>query len=268
MNLITAKDIGFAYASEESNAFSLRKISFEIHTGDFVSVIGRNGSGKSTLVKLLANQFRNYEGAVELLGKDLKEYDTKEFARISAFLPQNVPVVNDSVSLRELLLLGRYPYKSAMGFKYSREDAAIVDDCMNQLGLDTLKNSLYGELSGGQKQRALIALTLVQLDITGNLSGKLLIVDEPLTFLDVNHQYEVFNLLKEFNNRGLTVIAVVHDLNIALKYSGKCILLNSGEVARYDDTNAVITEAMLREHFMIESRITEYEKSYFINYLT
>lgn len=264
-NIITTNRLSFNYGGGSS--FSLKPANIEIEEGSFVSVIGRNGSGKSTLVKLLAGLYENYEGIILFANSDVRAVGRKKLARQLAYLPQSVSIVNDSINVKELVILGRYPYKSIGEFGNNSEDAAIAEESLKRLGIEELSGKVFGELSGGQKQKVLLALTLAQIDVTGDLAGKVLIVDEPLTFLDVNNQYEIFSLLQKLNEEGLTIISVIHDLNIALRFTKKCLLMDNGEVVRSDDTTSVITEEMLKEHFMIESRITEYEKNYFINYL-
>lgn len=264
--LLKTEKVSFSYGG--AGGFMLRDVNLRISKGEFVSVIGRNGSGKSTLAKLLANQLMRYEGIISFSGTELTELSRKDFSKFVAYLPQSVSLVNEGVSVKELVLQGRYSYKGMFEFNNGPDDMASAAESLCRLGINDLAEKKFSELSGGQKQKALIALALTQLDLKSELSGKMLIVDEPLTYLDVSHQYEVFSLLRSLNESGLTIIAVVHDLNIALKFSGKCILMNGGQVIRHDDTPSVITEEMLREHFLIESRISEYEKSYFINYLT
>ncbi len=266
--IIETEDLAFSYNENIGRQFELREVSIEIENNSFASVIGRNGSGKSTLIKLLAGQFGSYDGRILLAGKDIREYGRRELAGKLAYLPQSVAVVNDAIEVRELIMLGRYHSKRAFEFSNNPDDRRITDQCISQLGIENIAGMRFSDLSGGQRQKALIAMTLAQLDITSDLSEKVLIVDEPLTFLDVNHQYEVFNLLKKLNGTGLTIIAVIHDLNIALSFTEKCILMNNGSVVKSDNTSQVITENMLREHFFIESKITEYEKNFFINYIT
>lgn len=265
--LLKTADLTFSYSGRNGSAFSLAPVNISVESGEFVSVIGRNGSGKSTLVKILANQLIGYEGIVILKDKPVSQYSSKEIARELAYLPQSVSLINESVTVKDLALLGRFPHKKAFEFGYDKCDRAAVDESLTRLNLLDFADKHFGDLSGGQKQKALLSVALSQLDIASGISGKLLIVDEPLTFLDVNHQYEVFNLLRELNTSGLTVIAVVHDLNIALRYSSRCLLMSNGETVKFGPAPSVITEEMLREHFLIESRIMEYEKNYFINYL-
>ncbi len=266
--IIETDRLGFSYNGKNGSQFELSDVSIEIVNESFVSVVGRNGSGKSTMIKLLTGQFRNYDGKILLSGKDIREYEKRELAGKLAYLPQSVSVVNDAIEVGELIMLGRYHSKGAFEFSNNADDRRITDQCISQLGIENISGMKFSDLSGGQRQKALIAMTLAQLDITSDLSEKVLIVDEPLTFLDVNHQYEVFNLLKNLNGSGLTIVAVVHDLNIALSFTEKCILMNRGRVVKSDYTSHVITEEMLREHFFIESKITEYEKNFFINYIT
>lgn len=261
INVLRFEDVNFSY----SDNFKLRNISFDVNEGDFISVIGKNGSGKSTLVKLIARIITNYGGKILYEGKDIHSIDRKEYSRNISYLPQST-FYNEEWKVKDFLMLGRYAYKKFSDFTFSEQDKLVSAESINETGINALSDKYFYELSGGERQKVLLTLALVQLDITKELKGKILIIDEPLTYLDVNHQFEIFNILKNLNAKGLTVIIVIHDLNLAMRFSDKTLLMNNGELIKYSYSKEVITEDMLKEHFLIDSKIINFEKNFFINY--
>ena len=271
--LLKFEEVNFSYSNgknkhDSKNNFSLKDISFNAVEGDFISVIGKNGSGKSTLIKLFSKILVGYSGSIFYKGKEIHSINRKEFSRNVAYLPQSAATFNEDLKVTEFLLLGRYAHKQFTDFRFSDEDKKIVEASISETSINNLADKKIYQLSGGEKQKVLITLALVQLDTTKSLEGKILIIDEPLTYLDVNYQFEIFSILKNLRNNKLTVIIVIHDLNLALRFSDKTILMSKGIVIKYSDSKNVITEEMLREHFMIESKIIDLEKNFFINYLS
>ncbi|MEO8210383.1 MAG: ABC transporter ATP-binding protein [bacterium] len=271
-NLLAIENVNFTYSKGKPNAyvikdFSLKNISFVINEGDFITIIGKNGSGKSTLVKLISKILIGYTGNIFYKEQEIHSIDRKGFSRDVSYLPQITTTFNEDLIVKELLLLGRYSHKKFTDFTFSEEDKRIVEESMNETSINFLADKRFYELSGGEKQKVLITLSLVQLDITKNPEGKILIIDEPLTYLDINYQFEIFKILKRLREKKLTIIIVIHDLNLALRFSSKTILIDNGMVIKYSKTQEVITEEMLRQHFLINSKIMHYEKNYFINYL-
>lgn len=270
--LLELEKVNFAYSKKKSNqedskTFSINNISFGINTGDFISIIGKNGSGKSTVVKLISKILLSYSGNILYTGKEIHNMERKEYSRNVAYIPQTAAAFSEDLIVKEFLLLGRYAHKKFTDFTFSDEDKTIVKHCILETSTGILADKFIHELSGGEKQKVLITLAMVQLDITKSLEDKILIIDEPLTYLDVNYQFEIFNILDRLRKKNLTVIIVIHDLNLALRFSDKTILMNKGELIRFSETQNVITEEMLREYFLINSKILNYEKNYFINYL-
>jgi iron complex transport system ATP-binding protein len=267
--LIEAKNISFHYDNNDGNSFSLNDINFSIDRNEFISIIGRNGSGKSTLIKLLARIFLKYKGEIRFDGKEIHEIDRKEYSRNVAYLPQTTLLLNENLKVEEFLSLGRYAYKNFNDFTFNDHDRNIINESMKISNVQNFREKRLYELSGGEKQKILLTLSLVQLDITGELRGKVLIIDEPITYLDINHQYEIFNLLKMLQGeKGLTVLIVIHDLNLSLKFSGKAILMNNGRLEFFDNTENVITEEILKEKFFINSKIILSQQERSINILS
>ena len=265
-------ELSFTYSDKNGikqteNDFELKDVSFNIDCGDFVSVIGKNGSGKSTLVKLISKILNGYSGNIFFKGNEIRSIERKEFSRNVSYLPQTASAFNEELKVSEFLLLGRYAHKQFTDFRFSQDDLRIVTESMSETSVTDLSGKFIHKLSGGEKQKVLITLALVQLDITDSLEGKVLIIDEPMTYLDVNYQFEIFSILKRLREKKLTVIIVIHDLNLALRFSNRTILMNKGKLIKYDLTGEVITEEILKEHFLIDSKILNFEKNFFINYL-
>jgi len=270
MKLLSLDDVSFHYEKHKTeksseNSFAIKNISLQINEGEFISIIGKNGSGKSTLVKLISKILIGYNGKILYKETEIHDIDRKLYARNVAYLPQS-SFYSDEVKVMDFLLLGRYAHKKFTDFTFSAEDKKVVSECLEVTKTEDLKGKFLYELSGGERQKVLITLALVQLDITGDTGEKILIIDEPLTYLDVNYQFEIFNILEKLKAKNLTVLVVIHDLNIALRYSDKTILMSKGEMAEFAETKKVITEEMIKEYFLIDSKIHSFEKNYFINY--
>jgi len=253
--------------NQNTDSFVLKNISLDISEADFISVIGKNGSGKSTLVKLIAGIISGYSGQILINNADINSILRKELSKKLSYLPQATVTFNDNLIVKDFLLLGRYAYKKFSDFRYIPEDLKIVNESIDATSIGELAGKYFHELSGGERQKVLLTLSLVQLDISGSLKGKILIIDEPLTYLDVTYQFEIFNIIKKLRENGLTVLIVIHDLNLALRFTDKTVLMNNGEIIKYDESKNVITEDILRKHFKIESEILKFEKNYFVNYL-
>ncbi|HMR40675.1 MAG TPA: ABC transporter ATP-binding protein [Ignavibacteria bacterium] len=275
--LIEIRDLNFTYTrhtGEKSNAdtlskesFVLKNVSLNIYEGDFVSVIGKNGSGKSTLVKIVSGIISGYSGLIRINGDDINSIVRKDLSKKLSYLPQSTVTFNENMIVKDFLLLGRYAHKKFSDFRYDPQDNKVVNNSIEITDIKDLAGKHFHELSGGERQKALLTLSLVQLNISESLKGKILIIDEPLTYLDVTYQFEIFNIIKKLREKGLTVIIVIHDLNLALRFTGKTILMNNGSVIKYDESKNVITEDILREYFKIESEILQFEKNYLVNYL-
>lgn len=252
MNLLRCEKLEFSY---NGNPF-ISDFNLEVNDKDFISVIGRNGSGKTTLIKLICGLISNYGGVIYLNSEDIKNISRREIAKILAYLPQYGVPMFSQMKVRDFILLGRYSSKGNIQFSYSSEDKNIAEKSLGILKIENLKNKNLNELSGGERQKVLIALTLVQLDITTDLKGKILIIDEPLTYLDINHQIEIFELLKSLNTeKNLTIIVITHDLNLAMKYTKNSLLLDSGKNCGYGKSSEIINPDILKKHFLVNSQI-------------
>lgn len=264
--LIEARIEKFSYPRDE---FTVSNINLNIYENDFISVIGRNGSGKSTIVKLLTGAYVNYDGFINIFGKNIKSYKQKELSRKICYIPQSGLFIYDDMSVYEFLLSGRYAHKNFTDFSITLDDKKAVSVSLKKTNSLYLQNKNLSELSGGERQKILLALSLVQLDVMYNLAGKILIIDEPLTYLDINYQYEIFSLLKNLNSeQNLTIIIITHDIPLALKYTSGTILMDNGKIIGFGKTTDIITEEMLKRHFHVDSQIIKTNGELQVNFLS
>lgn len=215
----------------------------QIDTTKFNLVLGHNGSGKSTLAKLLAGQMQPDQGEILLAGKNTAQYKSRALAKELGYLPQYLPLA-PGLNVAELVKLGRFPWRGIIG-QWRDEDHRIIEQAMRQT--DTLKfaNTPVDQLSGGERQRAWIAMLLAQ-------QAKVLILDEPTAALDLEHQYQLLNLLKTLHqNQHCGVILVLHDLNLALRFAQEVLALKNGKVFHQGATEQFNDPQLLSKLFNI-----------------
>jgi len=262
ITLLNIENLNFQYPGQ---SFGLKNISFEVKQGDFISITGRNGSGKSTLIKCITGIFFNYTGKVIFNDEDIKEIDKKSLAQYMSYLSQKGLEDIFDIKVKDFLLLGRFPFKDKFDFSYSKLDKEIVNDVISKLKLEEYENKILNKLSGGERQKCLIGLSLVQLNLSRNLKNKILVIDEPLTHLDIHHQKEIFDILNSLNKeKNLTIITVIHDLNLALKYTNKTMLLNNGELIKFDKPDLVLTKENIEKYFLTETEIVKINNNNYI----
>lgn len=215
--------------------------------GQVTVLIGSNGCGKSTLLKAFARLLKPQAGTVILNGADIQRKPTAAVARELAILPQ-MPVAPEGISVRQLVALGRYPYQSWMQ-QWSAEDEAVVARALTRTGLDELADRPVDALSGGQRQRAWIAMTLAQ-------ETELVLLDEPTTFLDLAHQIEVLDLLRELNRQeGKTIVMVLHDLNLACRYADHMVAVHQRTAYAQGKPADILSEELVKTVFDLDCRI-------------
>lgn len=196
----------------------LKNISFRLKEGRFCALVGKNGSGKSTLLSAVAGA--PCEGAVTLQGIPLKEYASKERAKRVALLPQHLPAAPFTVE--QLAAMGRTPYRS-FGGRMSGEDRAQIENALTQTGMTAFRERFLGTLSGGERQKAYLAMLLAQ-------DAPLMLLDEPTAFMDMEYAGAFLLLLRRLQKeQQKTVLAVLHDLNVALEIADDILLLDGGE---------------------------------------
>jgi len=217
----------------------LHDINFNIACGELVAIIGPNGSGKTTLLRAITRIIKLQKGEIFLEEKNIQHMGFKELAGKIAVVSQGVEAVG--MSVEEFVLLGRMPYFDRFQFLEAKEDLEIAERCMALTDTLKLKDCLMGQISGGERQLALIARALTQ-------EPKLLLLDEPTTHLDITHQVGILDLIKRLNRElGLTVIMVLHDLNLASEYCGKLVLVNEGRIHKIGQPEEVLNYQTIEE---------------------
>ena len=186
------------------------------------ALIGQNGSGKSTLLKIMARQQPPTGGRIALAGRSLDSWNERDFARQVAYLPQHTPL-GTGLTVRELVALGRYPWHGALG-RFSDTDRQKVETALSLTAVDAFADRLVDSLSGGERQRAWLAMLLAQ-------DARLLLLDEPISALDVAHQVEVLALVHRLSARsGITAVVVIHEINMAARFCDEILALKDGRL--------------------------------------
>ncbi|MFP4214222.1 MAG: ABC transporter ATP-binding protein [Desulfohalobiaceae bacterium] len=213
---ISLQGVSFAY--ERQNV--LDGISFQVRKGDFLAVLGPNGSGKSTLLKAMDSQIQIQQGSISLLGRDIQEYSARELAREVALVPQQSPAAS-GFTVQETVLMGRFPYQGLLGLE-GRRDLEVARQAMQSTKVEHLRKRKLNQLSGGELQRVFLARALCQ-------EPRIILLDEPTSSLDPAHQVRIMDLLERLHQeQELTVIMVVHDLNLAALYAQQMLLMREG----------------------------------------
>ncbi|KAA0955874.1 ABC transporter ATP-binding protein [Sporosarcina sp. ANT_H38] len=241
--MLLTKDVLF----EHSSSFQLGAVDLHIKEGEIVSLIGPNGSGKSTLLRLISRLITPKSGEVILDGQLMGSMKSLDVAKKLAMLPQMQDHQLD-LTVGELIEFGRYPHRGAYS-KLTKEDDDIIQWAMEVTRLIPFKNRTLQSLSGGERQRAWIALAIAQ-------RPKILLLDEPTTFLDISHQLEVMELVEELNTKfGMTVVMVLHDINQAARYSDRLVVLKHGKIQFDGIPQCVLCREMFQSIFEIDADI-------------
>lgn len=227
---------------------AVESVTITVPPGEWLSIVGPNGSGKSTLLKLLSRLLLPQEGKVFLDGKDIHSLPASVVAQKLALLPQQQSIPTQ-ITVRQLVSLGRSPYQPWWRWELDSEDKAKVQAALLQTQLEDKSDRHVEQLSGGERQRAFLALALAQ-------DAKILLLDEPTTYLDIRYQLELLELLKHLNQKqGLTLITVLHDVNLAARYSNRIALLNNGRLWAIDSPQEVLSVDNLAQVFGLQAVI-------------
>ncbi|MBN2807297.1 MAG: ABC transporter ATP-binding protein [Prolixibacteraceae bacterium] len=213
--------------------FQLKGIDLKIEKGAFAGIIGPNGSGKSTLFKAISGDLNIQSGLIEMNNKKLSSFSLREKALKMAVVSQFNEVLD--VTVEDYVLMGRMPYRRNFQFFETKEDLIIARKYMRLTNVYQYKDHLMTELSGGEQQLAAIARALTQ-------EPELLLLDEPTAHLDISHQVQILNLIQHLNEEmGLTVLIIIHDLNMAGEYCNHLVMMNDGNIHQHGNPHEVLT---------------------------
>lgn len=239
---LTAREITLRYGDRVVST----RLSLDIPDGAFTAIVGPNACGKSTLLSALVRLLRPDSGQVELDGREVGGYGTKALARQLGFLPQD-PLAPEDIKVRQLVGRGRFPHQSMLAL-WSAEDKEAVDEAMAAAGVEDLAERPVQELSGGQRQRVWMAMVLAQ-------ETPYLLLDEPTSFLDITHQYQLLGLLARLRDQGRTVVAVLHDINQACRFADHLVAMKDGRVVAEGDPGNIVDAALIKDVFDLPSVI-------------
>lgn len=229
----------------------LHDINISIDAGGCLFLLGPNGSGKSTLLAILAGHAKACQGEYLLAARNVTDYPIAELALQRAWLPQASPPPF-AIPVYQFIALGLHP----LGINLEDEQACqVINQLLSRLDIAKLVTRNCDQLSGGEWQRVLIARTLVQVSPILNKQSVLCLLDEPLTGLDLKHQIEVLQILKEFSEQGITIIASIHDLNLALNHASAVLLLKAGRVVGQGDANQVLTVDTIKQVYDVDTEL-------------
>lgn len=227
----------------------LKDVSFSVQEGEFVGIIGSNGTGKSTLIKCISGLISLDGGTISICGKDHAQMKNRERARMVAVVPQSYYVEYD-FTVEDIVMMGRNPYLG-MHKKETLEDYEIVNNAMRITNTEMFRGRLYNELSGGERQRVILARAIAQ-------TPDIILLDEPTSALDVHHQIEVMELISELNKtEHMTVISVLHDINMASRFCHRMILLQDGVVNADGTPQEIINRENMEELYDMKLMIRE-----------
>lgn len=242
--MIEAKQLQIKYEKHEV----VSDFSFAVQEGEILSILGPNGSGKSTILNAIAKLIAHQQGAVFLENQDMSRMGVKDIAKKLSMLSQ-VNQSPEDFTVRDLIYYGRLPHKKWYEQRNER-DETVIDWALQETHLSQFAEKRVSALSGGERQRVWIALALAQ-------EPKVLMLDEPTTYLDICHQIEVMDLLCSLNQKlGLTIVMVLHDLAQAARYSHRVVVLQGGAMVAHGKPAKVLTRELIREVYQVDAYIT------------
>ena len=240
--ILEIEALDFAYGKEKV----LKNINLRAQKGELITLIGPNGSGKSTLLKCINNYLEADQGSIEIKGQSLKNYSRRELAQIIAYVPQSAEDISN-LNVFETVLMGRKPHSS---WKAGKRDKKITAGIISEMGLETIAFKELNNLSGGQKQKVFIARAAAQ-------QAELILLDEPTNNLDLKHQLEIFNLIREEVKNGKTAIVTMHDLSLVSRFSDRIIMLKNGRVFS-DGSDSSLSAAKINSVYGVEVSLKEH----------
>lgn len=246
--MIQINNVSFSFEHEV-----LKNININIEKGEFYTILGPNGSGKTTLLRILSKSLDMEKGQIFIDENELSQIRSKTLAKKMAVVPQSTEIEFD-FSVQDIVLMGRTPHISRFSSE-SEKDMSIAMNAMKITNTWELRNKSINALSGGERQRVVVARAIAQ--ETG-----IILLDEPISHLDIHHQIEIMNQIKQLNeNKNTTIIAVLHDLNLAAAYSDHMILMHDCRVYKQGTPEEVLTEDIIKQVYGLEVYITQNPKT-------
>lgn len=240
-DMLKVKNLSFSY----SGVKVLENINFNLEKGKIYILLGKNGSGKSTLIKLIANILKFKNGEIYFENKKINELNPKEFSKKIAYLAQENNFFYD-LSVYEIVKMGRYAQKN----KNKEFEKNLILNALLETGVLELKDRNINELSGGQRQRVLISRLLCQ-------DSPLILLDEPISFLDLKYQREVLKILKKLKSKNKTILMILHDLNLASEFADEIIFIKDGKIVKIEKPEKIIEKDIIKNVFDLDVEIKE-----------
>ena len=246
--VIEAKGLGYSFGTVPA----LKNIDLSLKAGEILGLVGPNGAGKTTLLRVFSGLLTEWTGTLSFQGKSARDWDRRSFARVVAYLPQRIQITF-AYTVREVVLMGRLPHQTGSFFE-TAEDRSAIEESLHSTDCLHLSERYFNELSGGEQQLVGLASTLAQ-------RPEVLLLDEPTAFLDLAHQLQIYQILRELHRqRGSTLILVTHDLNLAESFCSRVVFLKEGRIEaditkRADSSDPMITPGLIQKVFGVESQI-------------
>ena len=238
---LEVKDLCFGYTSTPI----LKNINLNASPGEITAILGPNGAGKSTLLKCIAGLLKPKSGTILIDGRDVREFKREEIVKIVSYIPQDHSI-RAVLTVFEVVLLGRI---HSLSWKVSDRDLEITLKTLKDLGIEKFASRYIDELSGGQRQMVFIAQALVR-------EPKVLLLDEPVSNLDIKHQLEILDLIRKITNENnITTLIILHDLNLAARYADKIVVLRRGEIYANGKPEHVLTEKMIKDVYGVYAKV-------------
>ncbi len=254
--MIEAQNI--TYFSTSKRAI-IKDISFSAQANEMVVIVGPNGAGKSTLLKNLAGALSPSQGKILLEGKDLKNYNANDLAKKRAVLSQHYHLSADFL-VKDIVMMGRYPHFEG---NPSKTDFEIVNHNLQLTGTEKLAERSIKSLSGGEQQRVHLARVLSQVTQEGKQNG-VLFLDEPISSLDIHYQFAILDIARQQSRKGMTVIAVLHDLNLAARFADRLVIIKDGKKYADDKPSEVLKPDLLSYIYNIPIQVIQHQEEKFI----
>ena len=229
----------------------LHDVTADFVPGEFSMILGPNGSGKSSFLKIFSGEISAFKGDVKYADRNIKSFKKEELALRRAVMSQ-LPELSFPLTVEEVVMMGRYPH---FKFNPNKHDETICNEVMHQMDLDSFRMRNYLTLSGGEKQRVQFARVLTQIWEKPADGYRYLFLDEPLTSLDIKYQQEFLQIAKNFSKNDTVLIAVMHDINLALQYADKIIFLKEGTIMAQGKPSDILSPALISEVYHVDAQI-------------